>query len=146
MRITIVIAEPNDSIRFGLRSILEGNSEIAILGEAKFASETLSIVKEVKPLVLVLEWRMPDCSAPELLSKIRQFSRMTKILIVSTWNEAEFELPLKHPELVSGYVWKHEPEHLLKGIREVAAERRFISPLLNQTLNKNLKKRRRSRS
>lgn len=145
MRTTIVIAEPNESIRFGLRTILECDANIAILAEAKFASETISLTKEHKPLVLLLEWRMPDRPTAELLSRISKSSRRTKILIVSNWNEAEFEAPLKYQDLVSGYVWKHESEHLLAAVRQVATGRRFISPFLCTTLRKKSKKQRPAR-
>lgn len=146
MRINVVIADPSESIRFGLRTLLESDGGIEVVGEAPLASETLSLVQKLKPSVLLLEWRMPDAPASELLPKIGQFAPMTKIVIVSTWNEAEFDVPLKHRDLVAGYVWKHESEHLLKAIREVIAGRSFISPLLGRTLRRNSKKSRRTRS
>lgn len=144
-RITVVLADPIESIRFGLRTLLESDAGIEIVGEASCASETILLLKKLKPSVLVLEWRMPDSPVSKFLSRIPEIAPMTKILIVSTWNEAEFDVPLRHRRLVAGYVWKHESEQLLGALRKVAAGKKYISALLERTLRRNKKKGRRFR-
>jgi DNA-binding NarL/FixJ family response regulator len=134
--ITVVIAESNETVRLGLRVLLEADSQISILADAGIAFEVLSSVQDHKPSVLVLEWRMPDAYASEFLPKISQSSPMTKILIISTWTAGDFEVPLRGAPLVAGYVSKDEAEHLVTGVREVAAGRQFTSPNLAKRLSK----------
>ena len=136
MSTTIIIAEPSESIRYGIRTLLESESEFTIHGEVRSAEEIQALVSQLKPTVLLLEWRMRNCPAEKFLSKISKCSPMTKILIVSTWTEMDFEVPFNHSDVVCGYVWKHESEHLVDAVRRVAKGRKFISPLLGRSFRK----------
>jgi DNA-binding NarL/FixJ family response regulator len=80
---TLLIANPKEIIRAGLRALL-AKAPVRIVGEATNATNTVSLVKQHKPSVLLMGAAMPserDCFS--LLSKIGKAVPNTRVILLS---------------------------------------------------------------
>ncbi len=57
--VRLVIADDNSIVRHGLRSLLEANEGIVVIGEAKDGNEAVALARELKPDVVLCDVRMP---------------------------------------------------------------------------------------
>ncbi|MFP5470342.1 MAG: LuxR C-terminal-related transcriptional regulator [Bacteroidia bacterium] len=72
--IKLIIADSNDLIRVGLRSILSLNIEISIVGEAKSSKELCEQVKNFKPNIVLIDYTSKDFEIdviPKILQKYK---------------------------------------------------------------------------
>jgi two-component system response regulator DevR len=61
-RIRIILIDDSPIIRLGLRSALEDQADIAIVGEAGTAAAGLDLLSRLKPDVVMLDLNLPDKS------------------------------------------------------------------------------------
>jgi len=122
--ITILLADDHIVVRQGLRSLIDSHPDLKVIGEASDGQETLQLVQELKPDVLVLDLMMPGLNGLEIT---RQVWRATKVLILSMHaNEAYVIEALKKG--ASGYLLKDTTAvELTQAIRMVAAGQRYLS-------------------
>ncbi len=88
MRATsVIIADDHEIIREGLRNMLQRlqgagfDTEFTVVGEATNGIETVTLVKQHKPHILLLDITMPLASGEEVLLDIRRWSPDTKIIV-----------------------------------------------------------------
>jgi len=58
--IKVLLADDSEIVRRGIRQLLSAETEIEIVGEAASFAQTIQIVSDVKPEVIVLDLHMPD--------------------------------------------------------------------------------------
>jgi DNA-binding NarL/FixJ family response regulator len=80
----VLIADDNELVRRGIASLLSGENELEVCGEASDAIETLKKAEELRPGVILLDVSMPGrwsvrgkptCCSPAL-SRRRQLTRI----------------------------------------------------------------------
>ncbi len=122
--IKILLADDHIVVRQGLRSLIDSQADLKVVGEASDGQETIQLVQELKPDVLVLDLMMPGLNGLEIT---RQVWRSTKVLILSMHaNEAYVIEALKKGAL--GYLLKDTTAiELTQAIRMVAAGQRYLS-------------------
>ena len=132
-KIRVLIADDHLIFRLGLKTLLSGEPNIYLVGEATTGSQTIERFKEVRPDVLLLDLRMPDGGGMGALRAIRQTDRDAKVLILSSYgNEEEVHSALQAG--AAGYVLKDAGrEELLAAIQHVHAGEKWIQPSI-QTL------------
>jgi DNA-binding NarL/FixJ family response regulator len=81
--ISVVIADDHRLFREGLRLILAQEESITVVGEAANGLQTISVISDLKPDVVLLDIKMPDKSGIEILPAIRKNSPMTKPLMLT---------------------------------------------------------------
>jgi len=125
-KIRVLIADDHLIFRMGLRSLLRGESNISVVGEAITGSQTVEKFRELHPHVVLLDLRMPDGGGMGALNAIRQAHRDACVLILSSYgNEEEVYQALRAG--AAGYVLKDAGrEELLAAIHEVHAGRKWI--------------------
>lgn len=130
--IKIILADDHHVVRQGLRSLLEAESDFEIIGEAAGGLETIQLVEQMEPDILVLDLVMPDLSGLEVVRQVGQRSPKTLIIILSMYaNEAYVLEALRNG--ASGYVLKKATaDELVQAIHEVISGRRYLSPPLSE--------------
>ena len=114
-----MIADDHAIFRDGLRRLLIGEKDFAVIGEAADGKEAVALVQQLKPDVLLLDLAMPRAPGIEVL---RQLSRgeVTVYTILLTAAIQPFEVTSALQLGARGVVLKASPpELLLKGIRAV---------------------------
>ncbi len=137
---TIVLADDHDVVRRGLQFILETEPDFDIVGEAANGLETIRIVEQLQPDVLVVDVMMPGISGLEVSRRVVEVAPRTNVVVVSMYaNEAYVMEALQSG--AKAYVLKNSTQdELIPAVREVAIGRRYISEALADTIESYMKK------
>jgi DNA-binding NarL/FixJ family response regulator len=71
MTITVFLVDDHELVRTGLRTVLDAESDIVVVGEADSAARGLSVIRETPADVAVLDVRLPDGDGVTLCRDIR---------------------------------------------------------------------------
>jgi two-component system response regulator NreC len=128
MTISIILADDHPVVRRGMQTLLEAELDFSVIGEAGDGLESVRLVENLQPDVLILDLMMPGLSGLEALRIIRKRSPRTRVVVLSMHNtNAYVAEALKNG--ATGYVLKGSDElNLVRAVREAAAGRRFLSP------------------
>lgn len=88
--IKVIIADDHELIRNGIKSTLENQKEIKIIGEAKNGKEALEITEQLNPDVLVLDVSMPIKNGFEVAEQIIEKPNSPKVLFLTMYDDYEF--------------------------------------------------------
>ncbi len=128
---TIVLADDHPIVREGLRTVLEREPDLAVIGEASDGTETLELVGRLKPKLLILDVRMPRKSGLEVAREIAQISPQTRVLVLSMY-AAEGYVMEALASGVAGYILKEtDTGNLIPAIRQILSGSRYLSPAVN---------------
>ena len=119
--IRIVIADDHPILRHGLRKLLELERGFSVVGEAGEGGETIRLVRELKPTILILDLRMGNPSGLQILRELATLSIPVRTIILAA--EIETTEAVEAIQLgARGVVLKQSAtEALADYIREVAA-------------------------
>src|SRR5262245_3921373 len=93
----IVMADDHPMFRAGLRSLLEPNQHLTIVGEASNGAEAVNLVRENAPDVLLLDVSMPLLSGFEVLREISDLNKTVRSILLTadiTTSEVLYALQL----------------------------------------------------
>jgi DNA-binding NarL/FixJ family response regulator len=129
---TIVLADDHPIVRQGLRTVLEAEPDLTIVGEAADGLETVELAVRLRPQVLILDLMLPGLSGLEVTRQVHQRSPQTRVVILSMHaNEAYVLEALRNG--AAAYVLKEAgAAELVQAVREVTAGRRYLSPPLSE--------------
>lgn len=138
MPIKVLLADDHSMIREGIRQLLELMGEIQVVGEAADGLECLSLLKKVRPDILLLDINMPNMNGLQVLEKIRKSKMPIKVLVLTVHNEVEYLM--KSLDFgVEGYLLKDAGSaELKKAIFSVYNNEKYIQPELTPMLNQKL--------
>lgn len=128
MPTTIVLADDHPIVRQGLRALLGAEPDFQVVGEAADGLETIVLVERLKPGMLIVDVMMPGLNGIEITRRVADSSPQTRVIILSIHaDEAHVLEALRYG--ASGYVLKDaDLADLVRGLHEVAAGRRYLSP------------------
>jgi len=86
-RTSILIVDDHEVVRNGIRSYLETIPDFQVVGEADSGEETLSLVSELIPDIVLLDLIMPGMDGIETTRRIRQISPRTKVVVLTSYHE-----------------------------------------------------------
>ena len=119
--IKLVIVEPSELLRMGLKATLEDDEDIQVLAEYETIRNLLPHAKDLKANIVLASINWPDVDDFEFYQKIRSVSPETKLLALSQQQRDE-EVFAALMSGASGYLPKSvSSDELLKGIRVAAA-------------------------
>ena len=81
--ITIILADDHQMFREGLRTMLEQESDIEIIGEADDGLIALELVRDLSPDVVLMDIGMPNLNGIEATRQIKSISPDTKVIALS---------------------------------------------------------------
>ena len=130
--ITVLLSEDHVIVRQGLRTLLESEKDIKVVGEAKNGRIAVEMAKELRPAIVVMDVAMPLLNGFEATRQILKALPTTKVILLSAHGEDEYidqALELS----VSGYLIKQSSSDVLhKAIREVLKGKMFFSPSIER--------------
>jgi two-component system, NarL family, response regulator NreC len=140
--IRCVIADDHALLRYGVRRLLEDNSDFAVVGEAVDAAEALKLVLEEHPHLVLLDIGMPGMSSFEAGRLIEEHCPGTRVVYL-TMHEDQDYVAQAFRSGASGYLLKDTPApRLLHALREIHRGERVLSPQVtsqckSETVNEN---------
>ena len=131
MTTRILLADDHHLVRQGLRALLEAQPDFELIGEASDGIQLLNQLERAQPDVLVLDIALPGLNGLDVTREARKRFPELKVCILSMHSDEGYVTRALHNG-ASGYVVKsaHSAD-LVRGLREVAAGRRYLSPPLS---------------
>ncbi len=134
--IRVAIADDQQLIRAGFRSLLEAEPDIEVVGEAATGTEAVALVKTKMPDVVLMDIRMPDGDGLWATEQIAADPRLanTHIVIVTTFELDEYVGQAIRAG-ASGFLVKDtEPVELIRAVHVVAGGEALLSPSVTRRL------------
>ncbi|MCX4583093.1 response regulator transcription factor [Streptomyces sp. NBC_01481] len=126
--IHVLLVDDHQVVRRGLRTFLEVQDDIEVVGEAADGAEGVARAEELKPDVVLMDVKMPGMDGIDALRKMRELANPAKVLIVTSFTEQRTVVPALRAG-ASGYVYKDvDPEALAGAIRSVHAGHVLLQP------------------
>jgi DNA-binding NarL/FixJ family response regulator len=134
--IRVVLADDQALLRAGIRSLLDAEADIEVVGEAANGAEALEAVRATSPDVVLMDIRMPGVDGLEATRRITSSQDLAgvKVVVLSTFDLDEYVFEAIRLG-ASGFLVKDtEPAELLRGIRAVAGGDALLSPGVTRRL------------
>lgn len=132
--ITVLVADDHAMVRTGIVRMLEEAPDISVVGQVASGEEAIRQCRVLQPNVVLMDVRMPGIGGLEATRKLCQTSPKTRIVAVSAYDQEPMPSRLLKAG-AAGYVSKEASEdEILAAIRQVAKGRRYLSPMVAQTI------------
>lgn len=130
--------ENQELVRLGIRTVLEGESDIGLAAEASSGAEGLEKFRDISPDVTILSLRLPDsCAVDDLDDYLKENDKARIIVLAEHSGDAEITRSIRKGAL--GYVSRDvSPAELVRAVRLVAAGRKYIPEQIAAILSENL--------
>jgi DNA-binding NarL/FixJ family response regulator len=131
-KLRILLAEDHETIRDGLKLLLNSQSDMEVVGEADNGRAALHLAEQFLPDVVVMDISMPELNGLQATKKLKEKCPRVKVLILTRHAE-----PVYLQELLqagaSGYVLKQsKSEELIRAILAVAAGQTYLDPAITE--------------
>jgi two-component system response regulator NreC len=134
MPIRLLLVDDHEIVRAGLRSLLESQPELEVVGEAASGEEALTLAPKLKPDVVLMDVTMPGMSGAEATRELRRRMPDVNVLALTVHEEEVYFFEMLNAG-ACGYVPKRaSPAVLLQAIRVVARGEVFLHPSVAGTL------------
>ncbi len=136
MTIRLVVVDDQMLVRRGFTSILASEDDIDVVGEASDGAQALTVCRDLRPDVVVMDIRMPVMDGVEATRQLitEHGEDAPRVLILTTFDLDE----LVHAALragASGFLLKDAPpDDLFRAVRAVAAGEALIAPSITRRL------------
>jgi DNA-binding NarL/FixJ family response regulator len=126
--IRVLIVDDHAILRDGIRSLLERQDGICVVGEASHGREALARVDEFEPDIVLMDVAMPVMDGLEATRRIKDAFPEVKVLILTQHDSQEYVAPLLQAG-ASGYVLKRSGgREVVTAIHQVFEEGAFLEP------------------
>jgi DNA-binding NarL/FixJ family response regulator len=132
--ISVLLVDDHELFRAGMRSRLDNESDIAVVGEAGTAEQAIVKARYLRPDLVLLDLLLPRKSGCEAIPELRKVSPESKVLVVSS-QTAPSSVRQAIAAGAAGYVCKRASDcELVTAIRRIAAGERYVDPDLGASL------------
>lgn len=126
--IRVLIVDDHPVVRQGLRTFLELQAEIEVVGEAADGLEAIDRVGDLLPDVVLLDVVMPRLDGIETTRRIRALSPSTKVIVLTSFGDDEKVFPAIKAG-AAGYLLKDvQPDRLVEAIGRVHQGEGLLHP------------------
>jgi DNA-binding NarL/FixJ family response regulator len=136
MTIRVALADDQQLIRAGFRSLLEAEPDLEVVGEAATGREAVALVTRERPDVVLMDIRMPDGDGLWATEQIVANSALaaTRVVVVTTFELDEYVAQAIRAG-ASGFLVKDtEPVELIRAVHVVAGGDALLSPRVTKRL------------
>jgi NarL family two-component system response regulator LiaR len=136
-KIKVLVADDHAIVRIGLKSVLDYETDIEVVGEAKNGIEAVQEAERTQPDVIIMDLVMPRMDGVSATREIHARFPDTKILILTTFGTSD---GIAHAleEGASGAMMKTaDDEKIVSAIRRIARGETYISPDIRRQLEEN---------
>ena len=134
-KLRILIADDHTLMRVGRKAMLHCQPDMGVVGEAANGEKAVSLAKELKPDVVIMDLMMPILNGAEATKRMLEADSSSKIIILTSFGaSADMARALKYGAL--GAQVKEAPaEALIDAIHTVMAGGKSISPEIQQAVD-----------
>ena len=130
----ILLADDHGIVRRGLKSLLESQPGLSVIGEAADGLEALRLCSELSPDLLIIDISMPLLNGIEVASRAQKLEAAPGVIILSMHADESYIMRALAAG-ARGYLVKDATdEDLIPAVRAVAAGKPFFSPTVANVL------------
>ncbi len=134
-RITVLVADDHDLLRYGIRSMIDSADDIEVIGEASSGDEAIALYQKKRPDVCILDITMPERNGIETTREILDFDPHARILILTMHIGEEYLNEVINAG-ANGYMMKDSARNeLLESIRAVRRGEKVFSQSVSRFMN-----------
>lgn len=132
--INLMLVDDHDVVRTGLRSFLETQPGLKVIGEAKNGLEALEQAKESQPDIVLMDITMPDMDGMETTRRMKHLYPECQVLVLTVHSDKQYFMQMLAAG-ASGYLTKQAAAaELVAAIRAVAVGHVYLQPALARWL------------
>jgi len=128
-RIRVLLADDHRIFREALRMLLANECEV--IAEASDGEQAVALALRLKPQVVVMDIGMRGIGGLSAARRIAKEAPLSKVLMLSEYQEEEYVLEALGEAGAAGYVVKTDASaELLSAVRAVHSGRQYVSPTI----------------
>ena len=128
MKSKVLLADDHRIVREGLKSLLQAEPDLQVVGEAENGRQAIEMTAELSPDVVVMDIGMPELNGIEATRRIVTDHAPAKVIALSMHSDRRFAAEMLKAG-ASGYLLKDGAfEELVGAIRTVLAKKMYLSP------------------
>jgi DNA-binding NarL/FixJ family response regulator len=127
MSIKILLVDDHILVREGLRSILQSEFDLMVVGEADNGRMALQLINKLQPDIVVMDIAMPGLNGIEATRQIAAHSPTTRIIALSTYSDKRYVLAMLEAGAYGYVVKESASDELLRAIRAVNRGQKYLS-------------------
>ena len=132
--ITVLLVDDHDVVRTGLRSYLETQAGVQVVGEARDGEEAIRFAVELRPKIILMDISMPRMDGLEATRKIKSSNPEALILTLTVHEDKQYFMEMLGAG-AAGYMTKQAAaDELVAAIKSVAAGNIYLQPALARWL------------
>jgi DNA-binding NarL/FixJ family response regulator len=134
MSVKLLIADDHKMLREGLRSVIEKEPGMMVVGEAENGKDTIAMAQKTMPNIILMDVAMPDLNGIEATRKIVKDNPRIRVVALSGHADRHFVTEMLKAG-ASAYILKQTAcEELIRAIREVSNGKTYLSPAVTRGL------------
>ncbi len=137
MKIRILLVDDHTILREGVRTLLNTQEDMEVVGEAEDGEQAVNLVKKIRPDIVLMDIGLPGINGIEATKRIKRENPEVKVLVLSMHDNEEYIAPVFQAG-ASGYVLKRlASKELVSALRAVHQGHSILHPALTDTVFKN---------
>ncbi len=128
--IRTVIVDDHRVVREGLRAMLDGIEEVAIVGEAEGLADALAAVEEVAPDVVLLDLRLQGASGLDVCRKLVDEYPDVCVVFLTVYEDEQYVFEALRAGARGYLLKKASPEDIVRILQSVMAGEVVVDPSL----------------
>lgn len=134
----ILVVDDHAVVRQGVKQILNGQFQGAVIGEAQNAEEMIALIRKQVWDIVVLDVGMPGKSGLDALKDLKQVCPKLPVLVLSAYPEDQLARRMLKAG-AAGYLTKDSaPNDLVQALRKILGGGKFVSASMAELLVANL--------
>lgn len=133
--VRIVVADDEEMVRTALRAILGAEEGIEVVGEAATGAEAVSVVRALRPDVVLMDVRMPEIDGIRATEQIlATLADPPRVIVVTTFENDAYVYDALHAGAAGFLLKRSAAEELVQAVRLVACGDSLLYPAAVRTL------------
>jgi len=132
--VRVLVVDDHPVVRAGLVGLLDGEGEIAVVGQAEGGAQAVSLARDLEPDVVLMDLRMPGLDGAAATAQILGERPTTRVVVLTTF-ETDADILRAVEAGATGYLLKDTPHaELLAAVRAAARGETVLAPPVAQRL------------